>query len=65
MEMKFLKLLLFKITILDLKVFMGKYKLKNDTMNESELQTEYKYNIYPRDSKLIPIRDSLKETMYL
>ena len=31
---------------------MKKYKLKNDTMNESELQRVYKYRIYPRDSKI-------------
>ena len=30
---------------------MKKYKLKNDTMNESELQRVYNYSIYPRDSK--------------
>ena len=32
--------------------FMKKYKLKNDTMNESQLQRVYKYPIYPRDSKI-------------
>ena len=32
--------------------FMKKYNLKNDTMNESELQRVYKYRIYPRDSKI-------------
>ena len=32
--------------------FMKKYKLKNDTMNESQLQKEYNYDIYPRDSKI-------------
>ena len=31
---------------------MKKYKLKNDTMNESELQKIYNYPIYPRDLKL-------------
>ena len=31
--------------------FMKKYKLKNDTMNESELQRVYIYKIYPRDSR--------------
>ena len=31
---------------------MKKYKLKNDTMNESELQRVYNYPIYPRDSKI-------------
>ena len=38
--------------ILNFKVFMKKYNLKNDTMNESELQSVYKYPIYPRDSKI-------------
>ena len=31
---------------------MTKYNLKNDTMNESELQRNYNYPIYPRDSKI-------------
>ena len=31
---------------------MKKYKLKNDTMNESQLQKIYNYPIYPRDSKI-------------
>ena len=31
---------------------MKKYKLKIDTMNESQLQTIYNYPIYPRDSKI-------------
>ena len=39
--------------ILTFKDFMKKYNLKNDTMNESQLQTIYNYNIYPRDSKII------------
>ena len=29
---------------------MQKYNLKNDTMNESELQRLYFYPVYPRDS---------------
>ena len=32
---------------------MKKYKLKNDTMNESELQRVYNYKKYPRDSKIL------------
>ena len=40
--------------ILTFKDFMKKYNLKNDTMNESELQKIYNYPIYPRDSKLYP-----------
>ena len=31
---------------------MEKYNLKNDTMNESQLQKIYNYPIYPRDSKI-------------
>ena len=37
--------------ILTLKDFMKRYKLKNDTMNESELKRVYNYKIYPRDPK--------------
>ena len=38
--------------VLNFKHFMKKYNLKNDTMNESQLQRVYKYPIYPRDSKI-------------
>ena len=38
--------------ILNFKDFMKKHKLKNDTMNESQLQKIYNYPIYPRDSKI-------------
>ena len=31
---------------------MKKYKFKNDTMNESQLQRVYNYPIYPIDSKI-------------
>ena len=37
---------------LNFKDFMKKYKLKNDTMNESQLQRIYNYPIYPRYSKI-------------
>ena len=37
---------------LNFEDFMKKYKLKNDTMNESQLQRIYNYPIYPRDSKI-------------
>ena len=37
--------------ILTFEDFMKKYDLKNDTMNESDLQRVYNYPIYPRDSK--------------
>ena len=40
------------MTILNFKGFMKKYKLKNDTMNESQLQKIYNYPIYPRESKI-------------
>ena len=38
--------------ILNFTDFMKKYCLKNDTMNESQLQKIYNYPIYPRDSKI-------------
>ena len=38
--------------ILNFKNFMKKINLKNDTMNESDLQKSYSYPIYPRDSKI-------------
>ena len=38
--------------ILSFKDFMKKNKLKNNTMNESQLQRIYNYPIYPRDSKI-------------
>ena len=38
--------------ILNFKDFMKKYNLKNDTMNESQLQRVYNRKIYPRDSKI-------------
>ena len=34
------------------KDFMEKHKLKNDTMNESQLQKTFNLAIYPRDSKI-------------
>ena len=40
------------MTILNFKDFMKKYNLKNDTMNESQLQKIYNYPMYPRDSKI-------------
>ena len=38
--------------ILNIRDFMKKYNLKNDTMNESQLQKNYIFPIYPGDSKL-------------
>ena len=40
------------MTILNFKDFMKQYNLKNDTMNESELQRVHICPIYPRDSKI-------------
>ena len=37
---------------LKFKDFMKIYNLKNDTMDESDLQRVYNYPIYPRDSKI-------------
>ena len=37
---------------LTFKEFMKKYILKNNTMNESQLQKICNYKIYPRDSKI-------------
>ena len=37
--------------VLNFKKYLKKYDLKNDTMNESQLQKIYNYPIYPRDSK--------------
>ena len=37
---------------LNLKFFMKKYNLKDDTINESELQRVYNYKRHPRDSKI-------------
>ena len=45
-------LCLINMKILSFKDFMKKDKLKNDTMNISQLQKVYNYNIYPRDSKI-------------
>ena len=38
--------------VLNFNDFTKKYNLKDDTMNESQLQKVYNYPIYPRDSKL-------------
>ena len=38
--------------ILKFTYFMKKYKLKNDTLNESELQRVYNYKRYPTDSMI-------------
>ena len=39
------------MTIIIFIDFLKKKYLKNDTMNESQIQTVYNYPIYPRDSK--------------
>ena len=38
--------------VLNFKDFMKKYKLKNDTMKQSQLQKIYNYPLSPRDSKI-------------
>ena len=40
----------------NLKGFMKKNILKDDAMNESQLQRVYNYPIYPRDSKIFSRR---------
>ena len=50
------------MTILNFENFMKNYKLKNDTMNESQLQRIYNYPIYPRDSKKKFSKDLLIST---
>ena len=40
------------MTILSFKDFVKKYKLNDDTMNDSQLQKICNYPIYPRDSKI-------------
>ena len=52
MEIKILKLLLFQLIILNIKDFMTKHYLKNDTMKESDLQRNYKNPIHPKDLKI-------------
>ena len=58
MEIDSLKLKLFKMTILNFKEFMKKYNLKDDTMNESQLQKFHNYHIYPRVSKIYSDKES-------
>ena len=38
--------------VLNFREFMKKNNLKDDTMNEYQLQNFYNYPIYPRDSKI-------------
>ena len=38
--------------VLNIKNFMKKYNVKNDTMNESQLGRIYNYSTYSRDSKV-------------
>ena len=40
--------------------FLKKYNLKYDTMNESQLQGNYDYPIYPRDYKIYSDRGFVK-----
>ena len=45
---KLIEVKVIQMKILNFKDFMKKYNLKNDTMNESELQKVYIYPIFPR-----------------
>ena len=45
-------IIILNMKVLNFKDFMKKYNLKNNTMNESQLQRIYNYLIYPRDSKI-------------
>ena len=46
--------------LLKFRDFRKKYKLNDDTLNESQLQRVYNYPIYPRGSKIyIYIEDLL------
>ena len=47
-----LKLKFFKMTILNFEDLMKKFYLRNDTMNEAQLQRVYNYPIYLRDFKV-------------
>ena len=49
-----------KMTKLNFKGFMKKYNLKNNTMNESQLQNVYNYPVNPRDSKIYSERGFVK-----
>ena len=49
---KLLKLISYKMIVLILKPLLKKYDLKNDTMNESDLQRIHNYPIYLRESKI-------------
>ena len=50
-------IIILNMKVLNFKDFMKKYNLKNDTMNESQLQRIYNYPIYPRDSEIYSDRD--------
>ena len=49
-----------QLKVINFKDFMQKYKLKNATMNESELQRIYDYPIYPRVSNIYSDRGFVK-----
>ena len=48
------------VRILNFKDYMEKNNLKDYTMNESELRRVYNHNIYPRDSKKLSDKGSVK-----
>ena len=57
MEIKLLRLKLYKM-ILSMKEFMEKYKMKNNTMNESELEKLIVIIFIPQILKFIQTKDS-------
>ena len=58
MEIKVVKLLLYKISILNLIHFLKKYNLKNDTMIESELQKFITIPFFLEIQNFIQTKDS-------
>ena len=49
---KIIEVKIIQLKILNFEDFMKKYKIKNDTMNESHLRRVYNHNIYPRVSRI-------------
>ena len=50
---------LINMKVLNSNDFMKKYNLKNDTMNETQLQRVHNYPIYPKILKYIQLEDLL------
>ena len=53
---KLIEVKVIKMKILIFTAFMKKFILKNETMNERELERVFNFNIYPRDSKILTDR---------